>query len=151
MNKVVSVALVLVVLLTVGVVGSLAQYTTGSIQGTVTDSKGGAVANVTVTVTNADRNTVIRTVTTDPNGEYSAVLLPTGKYTITAEAAGFKKVTQNGIELNVNEKLRVNLTLEVGAVTDTVNVEADALQVDTLSVTPTGLITGTQVRELSLG
>jgi len=151
MNKVVSVALVLVVLLTVGVVGSLAQYTTGAIQGTVTDSKGGAVANVTVTVTNADRNTVIRTVTTDPNGEYSAVLLPTGKYTITAETAGFKKVTQNGIELNVNEKLRVNLTLEVGAVTDTVNVEADALQVDTLSVTPTGLITGTQVRELSLG
>jgi hypothetical protein len=53
MNKVVSVALVLAVLLTVGVVGSLAQNTTGSIQGTVTDSKGGVVANVTVTITNA--------------------------------------------------------------------------------------------------
>jgi hypothetical protein len=115
------------------------------------DAKGGVVANVTVTITNADRNTVVRTVTTDGNGEYTAPLLPAGNYTITAEAAGFKKVTQSGIVLNVNDKERVNFALEVGAVTESVNVEADALHVDTLSVTPTGLITGTQVRELSLG
>src|ERR1051326_2620822 len=113
MKKVVSLALVLVVWLTVAVVASLAQNTTGSIQGTVTDAKGGVVANATVTITNSDRNAVIRAVRTDDNGDYTAVLLPTGNYSVAAEVAGFKKVTQSGVVLNVNEKLRLNFTLEV--------------------------------------
>lgn len=130
---------------------SFAQNVTGTISGTVSDSKGGVVPNVKVTVTNTDQKVDVRTVMTDEHGQYVAPLLPIGHYSVTAEIAGFRKVTQNGVMLNVNDKLAVNFALEVGAMNETVSVEADALHVDTLSVTPAGLITGTQVRELSLG
>jgi hypothetical protein len=127
-----------------------AQEITGSIVGTVTDSKGGVVPNARVTITNTDQQVVVRTLTTDDHGQYAAPLLPVGHYSVTAEIAGFKKVTQSGIAVNVNDKLAVNFTLEVGAVSETVSVEANALQVDTQSATATGVVTGTQVRELSL-
>ncbi|HYT19858.1 MAG TPA: TonB-dependent receptor [Candidatus Polarisedimenticolia bacterium] len=128
-----------------------AQEVTGSILGTVTDSKGGVVPNAKVTITNTDRQVVVRTLTTDDRGQYVAPLLPIGQYSVTVEIAGFKKLTQSGVTLNVNDKLPLNFKLEVGAVSETVSVEADALHVDTQSVVPTGLITGTQMRELSLG
>jgi len=128
-----------------------AQNTTGTIAGTVVDSKGGIVAGAKVTVTNADQGIVVREVTTDERGQYVAPLVPIGNYHVTVEMNGFKKTMQSGVTLDVAEKLAVNFTLEIGAVTETVNVQSDAMQVDTQSVTPTGLITGTQVRELSLG
>src|SRR6266849_5300623 len=127
-----------------------AQEITGSIVGTVTDSKGGVVPNAKVTITNTDQQLVVRTLTTDDRGEYAAPLLPVGRYSVTAEIAGFKKVTQSGVVLNVNDKLAVNFSLEVGTMNETVSVEANPLQVDTQSATATGVISGTQVRELSL-
>src|SRR5690242_279340 len=129
---------------------TFSQNVTGTISGTVTDSKGGAVANATVTVTNSDQNVAVRTVTTDGQGQYVAPLLPVGRYSVTAEASGFKKAVHAGLVLNVGDKLAVNLTLEVGSVTETVTVESSALQVDTQSATATGVINGTQLRELSL-
>ncbi len=127
-----------------------AQEITGSIVGTVSDSKGGVVPNARVTITNTDQQVVVRTLTTDDRGEYAAPLLPVGRYSVTAEIAGFKKVTQSGVVLNVNDKLAVNFNLEVGTVSEAVSVEANALQVDTQSASATGVVTGTQVRELSL-
>src|SRR6266850_2340089 len=127
-----------------------AQEITGSIVGTVSDSKGGVVPNARVTITNTDQQVVVRTLKTDDRGEYAAPLLPVGRYSVTAEIAGFKKVTQSGVVLNVNDKLAVNFNLEVGTVSETVSVEANALQVDTQSASATGVVTGTQVRELSL-
>jgi predicted S18 family serine protease len=56
-----------------------AQAVTGTILGTVTDSKGGAIANVTITVTNSDQNVVVRTVTTDESGQFTVPLLPVGR------------------------------------------------------------------------
>jgi len=129
---------------------TFSQNVTGTISGTVTDSKGGAVANATVTVTNSDQNVAVRTVTTDGQGQYVAPLLPVGRYSVTAEASGFKKAVHAGLVLNVGDKLAVNLTLEVGSVTETVTVESSALQVDTQSATATGVISGTQLKELSL-
>ncbi|HEX8836300.1 MAG TPA: carboxypeptidase-like regulatory domain-containing protein [Candidatus Acidoferrum sp.] len=129
---------------------SYSQNVTGTILGTVTDSKGDAVANATVTITNTDQNIAVRTVTTDQQGQYVVPLLPVGRYSVTAGAIGFKKAIQAGIVLNVNDKVAVNLTLEVGAVTESVTVEASALQVDTQSATATGVISGLQLRELSL-
>jgi hypothetical protein len=128
-----------------------AQEITGSIVGTVTDAKGGVVAGASITITNTDQQVVVRTLKTDDHGMYVAPLLQVGHYSITAELAGFRKLTESGVMLNVSDKLAVNFTLEVGSLSDTVNVEADALHVDTQGVVPTGLITGTQVRELSLG
>jgi hypothetical protein len=129
---------------------SYSQNVTGTILGTVTDSKGDAVANAIVTITNTDQNIAVRTVTTDEQGQYVVPLLPVGRYSVTAGAPGFKKATQTGLVLNVNDKLAVNLALELGAVSETVTVEASALQVDTQSATATGVISGLQLRELSL-
>ena len=127
-----------------------AQNITGTISGTVVDSKGGVIPNVAVKFRLTDKQIEIRTVTTDDHGQYVAPLLPIGNYTITAELAGFKKATQTGVVLNVNDKRTIDLTLEVGSVTQTVTVEANLTQVETQSATPAGLISGTQVRELSL-
>jgi hypothetical protein len=128
----------------------LSQSVTGTISGTVSDPKGGVVPNVKITVTNADQQVDVRTVTTDDHGQYVVPLLPVGRYNVTAEAVGFKKAVQSGFVLNVDDKLAVNFTLEVGAVSESVTVEANTLQVDTQSATATGVIAGVQLRELSL-
>jgi hypothetical protein len=142
--------LALALLLTSFATVARAQDITGSISGTVTDAKGAAVVNATVTLTNTDKGVVVRTVTTDDRGEFRAPLLPLGHYTVTAETSGFKKTTHTGIILNYQDKLTVNLTLQVGTVTEVVTVQASATQVELQTATASGLITGTQVRELAL-
>src|SRR5215470_9772819 len=94
----------------------LAQEITGSIVGTVQDASGAGVPSATITVTNTDRNAVVRTMASDGSGNYSAPLLPVGHYSIAVEAKGFKKSVRQNIELNVNDKLTINFPLEVGDV-----------------------------------
>ncbi len=127
-----------------------AQEITGTIVGTVKDPTGAVVPNATITVLNTDKNVVVRTVTSNAGGEYVAALLPIGHYSLTVTAAGFKKTIQRDITLNVNDKLTMNTVLEVGGTEIEVSVEASALQVEQQSATASGLISGTQVRELSL-
>jgi outer membrane receptor protein involved in Fe transport len=127
-----------------------AQETTGTIVGTVTDSSGAVVPNATVTVTNTDRNAVIRTLTTNTVGQYVAALLPIGHYSVGVTAPGYKAYNKTNIELNVNDRLAIDGNLSAGSVNETVNVEADALQVETQSATAQGLINGTQIRQLAL-
>jgi hypothetical protein len=149
-KRAVGVGFVLAFLLCFCAANSFAQNVTGSIQGTVVDSGGGAVVGATVSVSNADQNIVVRTVTTDERGQYFAPQLPVGRYTVSVEMKGFKKVVQSGIVLNVNDRLGVNFSLEVGALTSVVAVQADAVRVDTESASATGVISGTQLKELSL-
>jgi len=127
-----------------------AQVVTGSISGAVYDANGNVVPNVKITITNTDQSAVLRTATTNDHGQYVAPFLPVGHYSVAAEMTGFKKAIRTGIVLNVDDRLSVNLTLEVGAVTESVKVESNALVVDTESATATGVISGTQLRELSL-
>ncbi|HEY3927511.1 MAG TPA: TonB-dependent receptor [Candidatus Koribacter sp.] len=127
-----------------------AQETTGVISGTVTDSSGAVVPGATITITNNDRNSVIRTLKTGPNGEYTAPVLPIGNYGVRVEASGFKTYDKTGVVLNVNDRLIINAKLQLGGHQEEVNVQADALQVQTQDATAAGLINGTQVRELSL-
>ena len=127
-----------------------AQEVTGTILGRIADSSGAVVPGAKITITNTDRGAVQRIVTTNKSGDYSAPQLPIGKYMVTVEASGFKKISETGITLNVNDKLTFNETLEVGTTSETVSVQANPLQVDTQSAAATGLITGTQVRELAL-
>lgn len=140
----------LIVLLCISALAANAQQLTGQIRGTVTDASGAVVGNATVTVTSSERNQIIRTVHSDASGEYVAPLLPVGNYTVTAEAAGFKKLSKTAVTLNVSDSLLINLQLQPGAVDETVNVEADAVQVNLQNSTVEGLITGAQVRELPL-
>ena len=129
---------------------TVAQQVTGSISGTIKDSSGAVVPNATVTITNTDRNQVVRTIKSDSLGAYTAPLLPLGNYAVSAEANNFKKATVTGVVLHVNDKLTVDLTLEVGSTSETVTVQAAPLQVELQTPTASGLITGTQVRELAL-
>lgn len=126
-----------------------AQEVTANIAGTVTDSTGAVLPGATITITRAETNQT-RTVKTDQSGNYSAPLLPIGRYAVSAEAAGFSKATQTGIVLNVNDKRQVSFTMKVGAEANVVNVEANQLQVESQTATASGLVSGTQIRELSL-
>jgi len=127
-----------------------AQDTSATIGGTVLDPSGAAVAGAKITITNTDRNLVIREVTTETAGTYSAPLLPIGNYSLNVEAKGFKSQTRTGIVLNVNDNLKINIALEVGAVTETVEVKSQAVAVDLGTTANASTIEGTQVRELSL-
>src|SRR5262249_60001903 len=80
-----------------------AQNITGSIAGTVKDATGAVVANAAVSITNTDTGVVVRKLKTDNHGDYSAPLLPIGHYSVQVEAQGFKKSTEQNIELNVND------------------------------------------------
>ena len=76
-----------------------AQEVTGTILGTVTDTTGAIVPHAKITVTNTDRNAVMRTVNADNNGYYVAPLLPIGHYAVAITAAGFKTFSKTDIEL----------------------------------------------------
>jgi hypothetical protein len=110
----------------------VAQTTTGSIVGTVTDKTSAVVPTATVTVTNVDTGIATKTVT-DTSGNYVVTPLPVGHYSVTVEARGFKKSVNGGITVNVQDRIGVNVALEVGQLTETVEVvgAAPALQTDT--------------------
>jgi hypothetical protein len=131
-------------------VPALAQEVTGTIVGTVTDPSGGAVPRAAVIVTATDKHQVVRRLTSDSNGEYVATFLPVGVYSITADAKGFKSLVRTGIQLDVDQKLTVPLRLEVGDVSEKVTVESNVPAVELQSAVASGLISGSEVRELSL-
>jgi hypothetical protein len=103
--------------------GSEAQAVTGTILGTVVDSTGAIVEGAKVTITNSGTG-LTRTVTTDKLGEYTAPSLPTGNYVVTAEMTGFKIAALSGIELGVDQRVRIDVTLELGTMTETVTIQA---------------------------
>ncbi len=111
---------------------AMAQTTTGSIVGLVTDSTGAAVPNASVTVTRVDTGIATKT-TTNSSGNYVVTPLQSGPYSVAVEAQGFKKSVSGGITLNVQDRLAVNVVLEIGAITETVEVKetVPALQTDT--------------------
>lgn len=102
-----------------------AQSFTASIRGVVTDGSGAAVPGAKVTLTEADRS-ISHTVATDEAGRYSATALPPGPYLLTVEASGFKKHSQGRFELLVQQQATLNVSLQVGDLTTTVNVEGSA-------------------------
>lgn len=127
-----------------------AQETTASIVGTVVDASGSPVPSAKVDIISEDRNLTVRTVTTSTEGEFTATLLPIGTYSVKATAQGFKSEVQKGVELHVSDKATVTLKLEVGAVSETVTVEASAVSVELQSAQSGSVITGSEVRELAL-
>src|ERR1017187_8179662 len=100
--------------------GLIAQDISGTISGTILDPSGATVPDAKVTVTNTDRNQVVRVITTDGTGTYSAPLIPVGQYSIKVEIKGFKTETRTGITLNVSDDLKINISLQVGSMSDTV-------------------------------
>ena len=111
-------------------VASLAQSTYGSILGTVSDPTGARIAGVNVTVTNQGED-ISRTMAADGFGNYEALNLKAGVYTVKSEAAGFKSFIVRDLQLVARQALRVNVTLDVGSITESVNVNASAPVVTT--------------------
>src|SRR6476620_5175548 len=99
---------------------AFAQVDRATITGTVTDSGGAVIAGATVTITNLATNVAFRQPTTE-TGSYLLVNLIPGKYQVDVELSGFKKVSQV-VTLEVGQRARVDATLEVGAVSETVTV-----------------------------
>jgi hypothetical protein len=101
--------------------GVFAQSNTGSITGIVQDSSGAAIPNATVTVTNVGTNES-RTVQSNAEGFYEVPSLPTGVYKVVSTASGFQETTVNAARLAVGDKLRVDVNMSVGGVSETVTV-----------------------------
>jgi hypothetical protein len=112
-----------------------AQVATAELSGTVLDSSGAVVTNANVIATNTSTNVARKTVT-DSSGNYLITLLPPGTYDVSVEATGFRKLVQTGITLEINQQARLDLTLQVGQVTEVTEVSAQAplLQSDSSSL-----------------
>jgi len=145
-SRLVSVLLVTLSLLTFCL---QAQNATGRIVGTVTDPSGSVIAKVKITATNIATNIAVDTLS-NSDGSYQIPLLPIGAYRISAEAAGFRRVVTEGLNLDINQSLKVDLKLEVGAVTETVQVEASATGVETISATTGSVVNAVQIHETPL-
>ena len=104
-----------------------------TLSGTVTDESGGVLPGVEVSVTQTDTG-LTRFVTTGSQGEFLLTNLPIGPYKLTAQLSGFSTFEQTGIVLRVGDTRSVNVTLKLGAMTETISVTADASLVQTRSL-----------------
>src|SRR5215471_18942903 len=141
-------ATVLVVMFVSGTM--LGQAVNATLLGTVTDSSGAVVSGARVKVTEM-RTGLERFSTTNSSGNYQFVDLPPGQYEVTAEQAGFKKATQKGIDVQVNSDVRVNFSLQPGAVEQIVEVTAQAPIMETDRADVSQKIETKQVTDLPLG
>ncbi|MGC1485233.1 MAG: carboxypeptidase regulatory-like domain-containing protein [Candidatus Acidiferrum sp.] len=123
---------------------------TGYISGTVTDSSGAAVAGAQVVITSTT-GSATHTTTTNADGAYVVPGLPGGSYDVVVTAKGFQKFTAQKVVLDVAQRIRVDVQLKVGQLTEEVVVTGDSVaQVETQSSALSSTITGTQVNELVL-
>src|SRR5215469_9754 len=139
-------ALVVVGLLSAPLV---AQKTSGTIRGIVTDPSGAVVANAPVSIKN-NATGLERTVTTNSQGEYVAPELAVGVYTLTVKAPNFKESVSSNVDLHTSSTEIVNIQLQVGSTSEQVTVAASEVQVQTDSAALGEVVTGEQVRELPL-
>lgn len=127
----------------------MAQLNTGSISGQVTDPNGAVVPRSTVQL--VDQETGFRrSAAANEAGFYTFPLTPVGSYQLTVEAPGFKKYVQSNIALQVNQNLTVAVRLQLGEVSETIEVTSAPLQVDTVSSSVKEVVDRTRISELPL-
>ena len=127
-----------------------AQDATGQIAGNIKDATGAVISGATVTVTNLG-TTISKQTVTDSRGFYQVLQLAIGNYEVSAQATGFSKaVTRPANALEINQTLRVDLSLEVGAASASVTVEGQGGNVETENSTVGGTVTGQAIFELPL-
>ena len=136
-------------LLVCGCAPLLAQFDTAAVVGTVKHNSGGAVAKAAITLLNEDTGMESKT-TSGENGDYTFENVKVGRYTVTAEAAGFSRAEAKDVRVDVNARQRVDLTLQVGQVSETVQVSAAAALLETDSSERGQVINTQQITELPL-
>jgi hypothetical protein len=120
------------------------------VTGTAIDSSGAAVPGATVTITDLNKNQIVKTATTDADGRFSEIDIEPGRYAVTVEKPGFKKVTIS-FDVDVNRQVALgNITLTVGEVSQTVEVTGVAPPVDTSSMDKSYLVNQTQISQLPM-
>src|SRR5438046_8422378 len=121
---------------------------TAQITGTITDPSGAAVGNAQVTITSVEQGTT-RTAVTNSSGQYLFAALPVGSYDMGVTAQGFKQYQAKGIKLNVGQKARNEVKMQVGAVEEAVNVEGtNVAEGETQSSDLAGMGPGKQITQL---
>ena len=128
---------------------TLAQMTTGTILGTVSDSTGAVIPGANLTARNVETG-LTRTTVSGSNGAYRLVALPVGNYEVQVSTPGFRAEVRSGLTLTVGQEAVVNFTLQVGAVEQRIEVTAEAPLVNTTSGSLGGLVNEERVAELPL-
>ncbi|MBZ5625047.1 MAG: carboxypeptidase-like regulatory domain-containing protein [Acidobacteriia bacterium] len=127
----------------------LGQEFRGTITGTVVDSSGAAVPNAEIEARNIDTSAAATSRTNDA-GVYTVPFLLPGTYTVKATVTGFKQATHEKVEVHVGDKVQVDLKLEVGAITESVVVTAQAEQLRTATASMGQTINTTEARDLPI-
>jgi len=128
-----------------------AQQISGSISGVVQDAQGAVVPGAKVTLVNQTQGATERELNTSPEGRFMFTPLLPATYSVTVEAAGFKKYTKTDMALPAGEQLGLPpIALEVGAATESITVAADAVTLETVSSARSGVVTQNQVADLAM-
>ena len=141
--------MLLAAVITLATPGFAQTAATGALAGTVADPSGAVMPQVQLTV-KSDATGEVRTVMSQPNGNYVVPLLPPGKYSVQASKAGFKVSVLTGVQVNVTETATLNIRLEVGAQKESVTVESQAEQLATESSALGSVVGERTVSELPL-
>ena len=128
---------------------AFAQTFTGSISGLVKDPSGAVVAGAVITVTDVDKNTNYHT-TSNVTGFYVVPQLPPGAYRVTAEQVGFRRHTLDSLPLSTQQSATVDITMELGSVTEQVQVTAEAQLVESATSTLSAVVENKRILDLPL-
>ena len=139
-----------VALLALSSSGGFAQVTTATLYGVVTDPSGAAVPDASVTLTHQETNATSVKIA-DATGDFAFDFLRVGNYSVRVEAAGFKRRELKGLELVAAQTLKQTFPLEVGSVSESVNVEASAPLINTSTSEQVQTFEAMKVTELPLG
>jgi hypothetical protein len=127
----------------------MAQTATGRVIGVVSDPQGALVAGARVTVVNTGTDAALNTVTRT-DGTYEVLDLPIGTYAVRVEAQGFAKMVTSPQPLNINQSLRIDVHLKLGAASEVVDVQSEAGQVESVNPTVGATVTGAPIQNLPL-
>ena len=131
----------------IAALSAFGQTDRGTITGSITDPAGAVIPNASVTASNKSTGVTFHTVTTT-TGNYTLPALPSGVYDLTIEAAGFNRYIQEGIDVQVAQTARIDVTLKIGSATESVTVNADAPLLRTESAEQNSTLSGEKVNEL---
>ena len=140
------VGLVCVVALFFMAPATFAQTVTGTLRGTVSDSKGAIVPEADVVIRNLETGQE-RNLTTGGEGTYVAPFLPLGRYTVTVSRTGFNKVAQENVEITLNQTRVINFTLNPSSLTEAVVVTSDAAPINTTNAEIKGSLNAQEILE----
>ena len=145
----IAISLCAIIIFVAGAVRLSAQSAYGAIVGTVSDSAGAVVPGATVTVTNAGTNEV-RTMQSNAAGEYRFVGLQPAEYKVGVTAKSFKRYEHSAVTVQVDGIVRIDVALQVGAATETVEVTTETPLLNTDSTGVSDTVEGQRVQEMPL-